>query len=205
MRSGVVRDLRQAGLSLLLMAMLAGCATTSDRTAAPDEAEQTRTEHRAAVMAQPEWGLTGRLAVRDARQGGTGALRWHHDSERDVLEFRAGLGAGAWRLSVPAEGLVELETGGGERFTGSNVEQVLRQHLGWTLPVAKFRFWVRGVAGPGSIESSRYDRRGRLQRLQQDGWRVEFDDYSGTLALPGDITAESGEYSVRLLVQGWRD
>ena len=193
------------GSAMLLLVVLAACAATSGRIAESDDPVEIRSAHHAAVMAQSDWGLGGRLAVRDATQGGTGALRWDHDSIRDVLEFRAGLGAGAWRLEVPAEGQVVLETGGGERFTGADVAQVLRQHLGWTLPVAKFRFWVRGVSGPGHIDSARYDSRGRLQRLQQDGWLVEFDDYSGAPALPGDITAESGEYSVRLLIQGWRD
>ena len=179
--------------------LLAACTGASPR---PDSTAEHES-HRQAVLQDAYWQLAGRLAVRDARQGGTGALRWQHSPQLDVLDFRAGLGAGAWRLQVPSEGLVVLKTGGGERFTGTDVQQVLKHHLGWTLPVSKFRYWVRGISGPGPVDGGVHDRRGRLVRLVQDGWTVDFGKFSGTPALPGEIRAESGEYSVRLLVQSW--
>ena len=55
---------------------------------------------------------------------------------------------------------------------------LLEQTLGLRLPVTGLRYWVRGLPAPGPTALLQTDAAGRLTRLEQNGWVIEYPSYA---------------------------
>ncbi len=76
---------------------------------------------------------------------------------------------------------------------------MLYQRLGWEVPFNELVYWARGLPNPGAVNLET-DHLGRLTRLQQGIWAVEYLDYRDIegLQLPSklNITALPGKLEV---------
>ncbi|THD12752.1 lipoprotein insertase outer membrane protein LolB [Pseudofulvimonas gallinarii] len=187
---------RPAVLAVLLL--LAACASTPRRDAAlwqsPDGVDPSSIN---------AFRIAGRLAVSDGRDGGSASFVWVQRGGRFEFELRQPVSQKTWRLSGDNRG-ARLEGGeGGTRHAGS-AEALLSDVLGWHVPVAALRDWVRGLPHDGTpMESAERDGDGRLHRFSQDGWQVAYTAWREDGALPVRIRARQANYSVRLNIQDW--
>lgn len=194
-------------LASLAVALVAGCASVPDYEDDPSRAEKiARYEARAeALQAHERWALDGRLAVSDGEDGGSGKLEWRHRPGLSELDFRGALGRGAWQLDIQP-GYAVLNLASGETWEARNVATLVRKHVGWDVPVDALGWWVRGLAAPGRIARRDLDEAGRMTRLSQQGWEVEYkryEEFSG-LALPTRLEARKGERHVKFAMRDWR-
>jgi outer membrane lipoprotein LolB len=186
---------------LLLPFLLSACSTAPLRQGTPEAAYLERS---ARVQALGEWEFNGRLSMDDGIEGGSGQLHWRAGKSSLQLDFRGALGRGAWRLGVePGEALLERADGTSTRAT--SVDRLIQDEIGWHIPVNSLRWWVLGVAGPGGHDLLELDESGRVRRLLQQGWTIEFDRYQpvGGLDMPRRMEAVSGPYRVKLAVRRW--
>jgi outer membrane lipoprotein LolB len=200
-------DLRTAAILLLVwlgLALLPGCAV-----APPAGVEQANRaplyDRRASRLSQLEsWALVGRLAVSDEQDGGSGTLSWRLQPDGSRMDFHGALGRGAWRLLANAEG-AELEFADGSRHYADSVEDLVRGQVGWQVPVDKLAWWVRGLAAPGAYGERLLDEQGRLSKLSQDGWSIEFGRYGEVddQSLPHLMTARQRDRTVKLAIRKW--
>jgi outer membrane lipoprotein LolB len=191
-------------LALALAALVQACAT-APRELESDPGRQQRYENRADDLAtRPDWSLKGRLAIKDANDGGSGNLQWKQDSGSTRLDFHGALGRGAWRLQVDGDG-AELELADGQLFRADTVQVLIRDQIGWVIPIESLAWWVRGLEAPGSAEGRRLDEDGTLQYLHQHGWEIEYGQYRevGDISLPRRLTARQEERTVKLAVRNW--
>ena len=93
--------------------------------------------------------------------------------------------------------------GGGE---GRAPGEVAWDLTGLWLPVSALEYWSRGLVWPGAPAQSEENDGGRLSRLTQLGWDLEFDRYEtvGRVALPHRIKARQGADSFTLLIREWQ-
>lgn len=148
--------------------------------------------------------VAGRLAVSDGRDGGSAGFVWSQRGDRFEFELRQPVSQKTWRLTGDRRGAV-LEGGdGGPRRAGS-AEELLREVLGWHVPVEALRDWVRGLphAGGDALRAVEHDDQGRLRRFAQDGWQVNYTAWREGGAWPERIRAQQPPYSVRLNIQDW--
>jgi outer membrane lipoprotein LolB len=200
-------DLRTAVILLLPalgVALLPGCAV-----APPSDAEQSARQplydQRAARLGQLEnWALSGRLAVSDDEDGGSGSLSWRQQPGGSRMDFHGALGRGAWRLLSDEAG-AELEFADGRRYRADSIDALVHGQIGWHVPVDKLAWWVRGLAAPGVYAERRLDEGGRLSRLDQDGWSIEFGRYGavGGETLPLRMTARQQGRTVKIAIKKW--
>lgn len=193
------------GALLALVALALGACATP-RPDDPLQAERAPLYDQRAerLLAQESWTLDGRLAVNDGDQGGSGRLQWRQAPEGSRLDFHGALGRGAWRLTVDPGG-AELAFATGERYRADSVNELIRDQVGWSVPVQPLTWWVRGLAAPGRVESRQLDADGTLSSLHQDGWKIEFSRYldvAGT-PMPARLTARSDQRTVKLAVKRW--
>lgn len=151
------------------------------------------------------WSLEGRLAVSDDRDGGSGSFRWRNGTQSSRMDFHGALGRGAWRLEADDRG-AELVLADGTTHRAASVDALVREQLGWTVPVERLDWWVRGLAAPGDVQRRSLDPEGRLSALRQDGWDIEYDRYGavGDVAMPFRMTARRQERTVKIAVKKWR-
>lgn len=195
------------GLAGVLAVLLGACATVPAPDDEPSRAEKVaRYEARAAALAAREhWVLDGRLAVSDDEDGGSGKLEWRHRPGLSELDFRGALGRGAWQLDIEP-GHAVLRLANGETWEAPDVSILVRDHVGWDVPVDALGWWVRGLAAPGRLADRDLDADGRMTRLSQHGWEVEYQryrDFSG-MALPVRLEARNGERQVKFVMRDWR-
>lgn len=151
-----------------------------------------------------QWTVSGRLALSNGRDGGSGTLTWSQDGERGELVFVGAFGRGGWRLTTGPE-LAVLQTADGQVHHAENVADLVQQQTGWQVPVDALRYWIRGLPQPQSEVRLERRRDGRLSALQQHGWLVRFDGVLQTAPgnPPRKITADRNGHRVRLLVTSW--
>lgn len=199
-----------AGTALALL--LSACATQAMRPVPPqrsaaeiaalDAAQAAR--ERAARM-EKVWSLTGRVALSNGRNGGSGRIEWRQDGARMQVSLSAPVTRQSWTLIVDAGGARIDGIEGGPR-TGSDAATLLREATGWEIPVAALGDWLRGVRGAGPSVVA-YDAQGRLGRLEQGGWTIDYrwpETGSPHPDLPQRIDAVKGEAKVRLIVDQWQ-
>jgi len=148
--------------------------------------------------------LSGRIAVKYDDQGFSGGLRWQRSGESDDLLFLSPLGQGVAHVERDAHG-VTLTAPNQPPYHAMDTAQLTQQVLGWSLPLDGLRYWVLGVAAPGSAATPEVDADKRLARLTQQGWRIDYLGYKrvdGT-DLPGKIFLQRDEVEVKLVIDAW--
>lgn len=192
-----------AGLAVLA---LAACATPGTVDGTPANAQQRALyeAHAAAVRAIEQWALDGKLAISDGEDGGSGKLEWRTGPDLVELDFRGALGRGAWQLEI-RPGLAVLSLANGDTWEAREVSTLVHNQVGWRVPVDALGWWVRGLAAPGAVESQYFDDAGRMVRLSQQGWEVEYKRYGqfSGVTMPTRLEARSGERHVRLVMRDW--
>ncbi len=191
-------------LTCLFLALMSGCASAPSITAAPEAARFAYQQRAATIAAWSRWEFNGRLSLDDGEDGGSGQLRWQVDGQTSQLDFRGTLGRGAWRLSIEP-GHVVLDKADGSRTVAGAVDQIIENEIGWRVPVNALSYWVRGLQAPGQPDQVEFDELGRVTRLSQQGWLIDFDRYRAAagVELPGRIEAVNGDYRLKLAGTRW--
>lgn len=198
--------------------LLSGCATLRDQAAAPAPLpENQRAEAEAAQVARESalqgrtWDMTGRVALSNGRQGGSGRIEWRGDihGRTYTVSLSAPVTRQSWRLTGDASGATLEGLEGGPR-TGADAVVLLREATGWEIPVRALSAWMVGARapvefGPATLQFAA-DR--TLAGLAQGGWTVRYADwrtggFAGVNAMPGRIEAIRGDARVRLVVDNW--
>ena len=194
---------------------LAGCTVAPVRapppavlsSAARDAAMAAQAAHEAALARQPDWRLEGRVALTNNGRGGSGRLEWRQQGGEFSVALSAPVTRQGWRLSG-REGDVVLEGLDGGPRRGTDAATLLREATGWEIPVGALASWVRGARAPGSPADLEFAADGRLVRLSQDGWTLDYADWQprpGGIDLPMRVSASRDAARVRLVVDAWGD
>lgn len=184
--------------ALALLVLLAGCVPAPVR--GPDAALlAAQAAHEAALVAEPDWRLEGRLAVRAGGEGGSGRLDWRQQGDEFRVRLTAPVTGRGWALEG-GPGTARLDGLDGGPLAGDDPEALLAAATGWEIPLAALGWWVRGGRAPGPAELA-FGPDGRLASLQQQGWTVEYREWDGDR--PRRVFARRGEASVRLVVDTW--
>lgn len=196
---------------------LAGCQTVAMQPSPPDPAAAaTAQQARAAALglargdcAAPGWAMTGRVALSNGKDGGSGQLEWTQGGGNLHLLLSAPITRQHWALDVDASGATLHGMPNGP-LHGEDATRLLREATGWDIPVAGLGCWLRAVAADAAtFEAARIAYGPDLlpQRLEQDGWTVEYSswklDPTSRLPMPSRITAQRGDHRVRLVVDRW--
>jgi outer membrane lipoprotein LolB len=191
-------------LPLCSFLLLAACSARQVQEAVPGQSGRAYQQRSDRLEALTGWELVGRLSLDDGQEGGSGRLHWHTDRGVSVLYFRGALGRGAWRLSAAADGAV-LERGDGSVIRAPAVDQLVRQEIGWQVPVDHLKWWVLGLRGPGPDGPMDLDEQGTPRRFEQGGWTIEFKRYQDVsgIRMPRRMEAVSGSYRVKLAISHW--
>lgn len=183
--------------------LIAGCASAPQRVADSDgNALERQAARETALMAQDAWSFSGRIAVSNANDSGSGRIEWTQDGGTYEIELRAPVTRRSWRLRGEP-GWATLEGLDGGPFEGDSAEQLLAEHVGWNVPLADLAAWVRGARAAGSSDIE-FAPDGRPSRLRQGGWVIEYRGWhESEPLLPNKVFAQRGEERVRLLVDRW--
>jgi outer membrane lipoprotein LolB len=213
---------RLRGACVAACLLLAGCVTVPNgkgvaigelSTAAEGAAIAAQQAREQRLQALPTLAFSGRVALSNGRNGGSGRIEWQQSGDRYAVTLSAPVSRQSWRLTGDAASARIEGIEGGPR-SDSDVVRLLREATGLEIPVGALAAWAGGARadaaafGPARLE---FSPDGQLARLEQDGWTVDYlgwrearpGDGGPPLQLPDRINAARGEARVRLAIDAW--
>lgn len=145
--------------------------------------------------------LSGRIAARQGGEAFTGSIAWRHAGSTDELLITSPLGQGVARIVRQGQSVV-LTTAEPREYRAPDAESLTEQVLGFRLPLAGLADWVRARPAPDTPANAKRSADGRLVELQQDGWTIEYLEYSGEL--PTRMRLAYPGVDLRLAISEWK-
>jgi outer membrane lipoprotein LolB len=188
--------------------LLSACATQAVKPPPPTADQVAIQESRLvaredAVRLHPVWSFTGRVALKNGKNGGSGRIEWKQNGESSQITLSAPVTRQSWVLTLDENGARIDGLEGGPR-TGTDAAALLRETTGWEIPVDALADWARGLrASPTQAAQMQTDAGGRLLHLEQNGWAIDYHWPETTPinpALQQRIDAATGDAKLQLIV-----
>ena len=210
-------------LVLGLCLLSGGCAQlpVSLHDTTTGQRESLWQQRQAALADYLTWDLVGRIAVRAEDQAGTATIVWQRRDRSSRIDLIGALGGQRLKIVVGSDG-ASLQASSDRLITGPTAEAVLYRALVWQVPFTQLGYWLRGLPGPQTVEVTQLDESGRLLKLVQSGWEVNYLDYQNydsvelprkiyaralSAGLPEDVRAGAGpetEFTVKIIIKRWQ-
>lgn len=187
------------------VAMLQSCASVPASKPMDKVASQTlNQQHLLNITTIEKFTLQGRIGVQAEGEGFSGGLHWQHDSANDNIELYSPLGGQVASIKKTAD-KVALVDAKGNRISAADAETLTQTALGWQLPLTGLADWSLGRPTNSAIDAITWDEFGHLSTLKQDGWNIEYQNYSEQNGhfLPSKILLRSEKINLKLLVEKW--
>lgn len=194
---------RLALAPLFLILLLLGGCSGAPRRAVDSAWLVAQVEREQVLQGWRDWGFSGRIAISGEGGGGSGRIEWRRTGQELEVSLQAPVSRQSWRLLDGPQG-ARLEGLEGGTRSGPDADRLLREALGWHLPLDSIEAWARGgrAGRSGAVE---FDGEGRPSHLRESGWVIEYRDWVGDgFGLPRRVFAQSGRHRLRLVVDRWR-
>ncbi|WP_338926981.1 outer membrane lipoprotein LolB [Mycetohabitans endofungorum] len=183
-----------------LAALLAACATPQRPTAPVDDTGGAQTR-------QTVHAYHGRFAVSYEDQNGQprnayGNFDWQEIDRTVKLQLLNPFGQ-TLAIIASAPGLATLELPNKAPQMAPSVSELMQGTLGFSLPVEGLRYWLQPSVSPDSRAWTSTDSAGRLSRVEQDGWTIEYLAYADAPASRVkrvNLTRQAPPLSVKLVL-----
>ena len=181
--------------------ILSGCASAPRQTnASPDRHYQENLQ------------ITGRISVQyqqnDKEQTLPGSFEWQQTASSTNITLLSPLGQVIATIEQNPTGASLQQTGKATRYA-SDLDSLLNDSLGWTLPVSGLRDWLQGF----SLDAQ--GKRVALKTddnilLDTDGWHLRYVTWNldGSPPYPKRInlqrnSVQAGEIAIRIAIEQW--
>lgn len=191
----------------LFSASMSGCAIVQPPAPVAPQDVAIYHQHISGLADIKHFNIQGRIGVQNDGHGFSGSVRWQHASIGDNIELFSPLGGQVATIRTTDEG-VQLTDSDGKTYSASDAETLTQQTLGWSLPMQGLPDWVLGRTAHNvdpSIADALWDKDGKLTKLKQDGWEIEYLEYSEAASrqLPRLITLRSPKLYLKLIIKDW--
>lgn len=182
----------------ILVLAVTGCATTPPLTddLPPD----------AVIPEYERWQFRGRVSMQRNEEGWHAGVNWQESAGIFTLKLSGPLGQGAVEVTGK-EGLVRLQAANGKIIIANDADALLADVTGWQFPVSGIRYWVRGLPAPEPHPQAviTRDETGRLQRLVQSGWEIDYSRFEiiDGWRWPTRLRLAADDLVVRLVIDEW--
>ena len=149
-----------------------------------------------------EFELAGRIATRYRQEAASGNVAWRHGRDSDELLITSPVGSSIARV-VRTGSQVILTTADQREHRANDAEILTEQVLGFRLPLAGLSDWVRARPKDGTPAAVVRGQDGRLASLEQNGWRVEYQEFRAD-GLPVRIRLTYPGIELRLAIHEWK-
>ncbi|MCC2624223.1 MAG: lolB [Burkholderiales bacterium] len=137
--------------------------------------------------------ISGRFSITTPKKNDYGNFTWARQGESESLELRSPIGSVVAKISIESKAAT-LETKD-KTYTGNDLDKLLQDNLGFTLPMQSLHYWIQGVALPNMpIDSNLAD------GFVQLGWKVEYLDWQDPNH-PKILQCSKGDLTIKLLIE----
>lgn len=194
--------------AFLFSLFLVGCTLTPPRqesSSLPTEHLKAQWEtHQHQVEAHPFWQARGRFAVNQGTSGGHASFAWQQAGDRAQIRLHGPFGAGSVVITANPHQVIAQEANG-KKHQAASAEQLMQKLVGWYVPITGLRHWVRGLPIPNTnITGMQLDPEGRLKRLVQEGWTIQYGEYTeDSITLPKQLQLHNPKLKIKMVITTW--
>ena len=165
-------------------------------------------QHRQQISKLHDWKITGRVGLYTDDEAWPGEIHWRQFGEQYDMRIIASLGAGTMRVHSVEGGVVLEHSSNPAPHFSPDPEALLKQQLGWQLPIRHLRYWMAGLPSPLVSYTGPLDinTEGQLNSLKQSGWLIQYKRYVKTagVSLPAKVLMEHPELSIKIVIRKWQ-
>lgn len=207
-------SLAQFGFAILsgVLITLSGCANAPSKPVLngvnqPNSSalEMKKAQHQASLATIRDFTLDGRIGVQADGRGFSGKMRWQHLNRYNAIDLYSPLGSKVVAIESNTDG-VTLTANDGNTVRSSDVESLTEQTMGWRLPAQYLEDWSLGRATNAPITAAAWDDEGRLSKLNQDGWEIQYIAYQDShgYQLPSKLNLRNAKLYLKLVIDNWQ-
>jgi outer membrane lipoprotein LolB len=189
------RQAVQTAVSIFCLVLLVGCQSIPQskqgRCSQVDQVNLTDFE------------LSGKLALSDGQEGGSGRFTWRQHNLQVEAQFKAPLGQGDWLIEETDHG-ASLIVNNEPPYYAQHAESLIEEVVGWSVPWQALKEWL--MVRPVDENQANIEQTLTSKTITEQGWTIVYDrfqNYPGG-CLPHRIMASNPPYSIRLVVRTWQ-
>jgi len=151
------------------------------------------------------WSMDGRIGVQSGEKAWQANLFWEHDPQQDRLRLSGPWSQGLVSIILQKD-LIYVNEGAGVTALSKDPDAVLREKLGFVVPLASLRYWILGRPNPhlgsrpGPAEGGDEN-----QAFEQSGWHINVQNTTqvdGWL-LPQKLVAQGAGVKLKIVTDQW--
>jgi outer membrane lipoprotein LolB len=200
----------RGGAAVLLLSTLlltTGCASLGVR--ASDTEALAWSQRLPMLQHIRHFDMEGRVALSNGTDGFSAGLRWRQNDDQASIDLSAPLGFGAAHIQQ-TDDVLRVTTDKGVTLDSAAASEALRATLGFDAPLRSLCYWVLGASDPALAAQESVDSNQRLTHLEQEGWQVDYGDY--TLVrhvphpqwLPLSLTVTREALRMKIVIHDWK-
>jgi outer membrane lipoprotein LolB len=189
----------------LISFMISSCATSSDIDVPQDLPAFDQQQIQSELTNISDWKISGVIGIKYNGKADSANYVWQQKGDDFYIKIYGPLGVGAVEINGDKNS-VELTDSNGKKTKSANVESLLNQKLGWSVPVKGLIYWVKGIAQPNIQKQTKYNKQNLLENLQQDGWNIDYKDYkliNGKYPLPSKVFMTRDNITIKVIIKSW--
>lgn len=193
--------------SLMCLACLTACSPPTTPTSA-STLSSAATEKRLKHLKNFE--ARGKVGFSNGEKGGNATVRWIQRGQDYRIHLYGPFGAGSVEI-VGRNGSVHLVRSDGSSVSAKTPEELVKNELGWVIPVSGLQYWLRGIPAQGSapsniVISNQTENQKELEQLTQQGWVVKYQSYQDvdSLRMPHRMVLTNGPIRLKFVFNQWQ-
>lgn len=192
-------------VGLFLSLLIYGCSSPMQTNFKP-QTYQTKTwdQRKSKLTQKKRWYMQGAVSftIKDKTQIGT--FTWQQQRDQYRIQIAGPLNLAGATIQGGANNVALWK--GGQWHYSSTAENLMKQQLGWYLPVSNLYYWVRGIPAPGVPAEEKHDQFGHLTSLQQQGWSIVYKAYEtrNNVDLPRTIYLNNQGLHAKMVIKDWQ-
>ena len=190
---------------ILISFLISACATNSDIDVPQDMPAFNQQQIQPKLMNISSWKISGVIGIKYNDKADSANYIWQQKGADFYIKIYGPLGVGAVEINGDNNSVV-LTDSDGKKTTSDNVENLLNQKLGWSVPVNGLVYWVKGITQPNTQKQTKYDQQNLLENLQQDGWDIDYKNYKlvdGKYPLPSKVFMTRDDITIKVIIKSW--
>lgn len=189
------RELLKTLMSLAPVCLLQGCMSFFTE---PQLTTELTTM--AANQQLQQWQLRGKIGIRQSNEAHSAYLNWRQCGDQFDIRLTGPFGQGAAHL-VGNKNSATLMRGEQILIKASSPEQLLDHQLGWSIPVSRLLFWIRGIPDPDVPFFGISNPIG----FKQSNWQLSYPKTltADSYTLPAKAVAKQSALTVTLVLKQW--
>ena len=188
----------------LNMLVLNGCTELQLLNQAPIYDQKTWKQRYQYLKHITQWNISGTFSIYQPNKMIIASYNWQQKGQNYHIRIYSSLAA--YSVDIFGRPGLALWHSLKNSYTANTSEQLMRQQLGWQLPLHDLFYWIRGIPTVSRCCHSNFDVYCHLITLQQNGWCVRFSKYIsvGLVDFPCVLQLSNNQIKVKIFVKNWQ-